>query len=115
MNLSQLVQAFYDTTSVTYEDEQEALDIIFDCSDFILHRSDFAKQHITQEDAEVIALSNKYFISDYVENGNLSMELATLAITAHLEHLAHHLAVSEPTLATQLLDELLYWREQGRI
>ncbi len=115
MNLSQLVQAFYDTTSVTHEDEQEALDIIFTCSDFILHRQNFAKQHILQEDAEAIALSNKYFISDYVENGNLSMELVVTAFTDHPEHLAYHLACSEPLLATQLLDELLYYRTQGRI
>ena len=115
MNLPHLVQAFYDTTSVTHEDEQEALDIIFECSDFILHREDYAKQHILPEDAQAIALSDKYFVSDYVENGNLSIELATLAITDHLEHLAYHLAYSEPTLATQLLDELLYYRTQGRI
>ena len=115
MNLPQLVQAFYDTTSVNAEDEQEALDIIFDCSDFILHREDYAKQHILPEDAQVIALSDKYFISDYVENGNLSMELAATAFTAHPEYLAHHLAFSEPTLATQLLEELLYYRTQGRI
>ena len=115
MNLTQLVQAFYDTTSVNARDEQEALDIIFECSDFILHREDYAKQHILQEDAEAIALSDKYFISDYVANGNLSMELVATAITDHPEHLAYHLAFSEPTLATQLLDELLYYRTQGRI
>lgn len=115
MKLPQLVQAFYDTTSVTHEDEQEALDIIFTCSDFILHREDYAKQHILPEDAQVIALSDKYFISDYVENGNLSVELATVAFTDHPEHLAYHLAFTEPTLATQLFEELLYYRTQGRI
>ena len=115
MNLPQLVQAFYDTTSVNPTDAQEALDIIFDCSNFLISKQDFAKQHILQEDAEVIALSDKYFISDYVENGNLSIELAATAITAHPEHLAYRLAFSEPTLATQLLDELLYYRTQGRI
>lgn len=115
MNLPQLVQSFYDTTSVNDVDEQEALDIIFECSDFILHRQDFAKQHILPEDAQAVALSNKYFISDYVENGNLSMELVTTAITAHPELLAYHLAFSEPILATQLLEELLYYREKERI
>ena len=115
MNLTQLVQAFYDTTSVTHEDEQEALDIIFECSDFILHREDYAKQHILPEDAQAIALSDKYFISDYVENGNLSMELAATTFAAHPEHLAYYLAHSEPILATQLLEELLYYRESGRI
>lgn len=115
MNLPQLVQAFYDTTSVNDAEEQEALDIIFECSDFILHREDYAKQHILPEDAQVIALSDKYFISDYVENGNLSMELVVTAIADHPEHLAYHLAHSEPILATQLLDELLYYRTQGRI
>lgn len=43
------------------------------------------------------------------------MELVATAITDHPEHLAYHLAYSEPTLATQLLDELLYYRTQGRI
>ena len=115
MNLPQLVQAFYDTTSVNDADEQEALDIIFECSDFILHRQDYVKQHILPEDAQAIALSDKYFISDYVENGNLSMELVVTAFADHPEHLAHHLAFTEPTLATQLLEELLYYRTQGRI
>lgn len=115
MKLFQLVQAFYDTTSVTFEDEQEALDIIFECSDFITDRDEFARKHITQEDAESIALSNKYFISDYVENGNLSIELAISALTDGSNQLAYHLAYSDSELAAQLLDELLYYRTQGRI
>ena len=115
MNLFQLVEAYYDTTSVPYEDEQEALNMIFEGSDFITGREEFARKHITQEDAEAIALSNKYFISDYVANNSLSMELIASAITEHPEHLAYHLAYSEPTLATQLLEELLYYRAQGRI
>ena len=28
---------------------------------------------------------------------------------------AHHLVMSDHSLGTQLLDELIYWREQGRI
>ena len=115
MNLPQLVQAFYDTTSISYEDEQETLNHIFDCSDFITDREEFARKHIAQEDAEAIALSNKYFLLDYVANNSLSMELIASAITEHPEHLAYHLAYSEPTLATQLLEELLYYRAQGRI
>ena len=115
MNLPQLVQAFYDTTSVNDAEEQEALNIIFECSDFILHREDYAKQHILPEDAQAIALSDKYFISDYVEHTGLSMELVATAITDHPEQLAYHLAFSEPILATQLLEELLYHRTQGRI
>lgn len=115
MKLFQLVQAFYDTTSVTYEDEQEALNIIFEGSDFITDKEEFARKNITQEDAEAIALSNKYFLLDYVANNSLSMELITSAITEHPKHLAYHLAYSEPALATQLLEELLYYRAQGRI
>ena len=115
MKLFQLVQAFYDTTFVPYEDEQEALNVIFEGSDFIIDRKQFARESITQEDAEAIALSNKYFINDYVERGNLSMELVALAITNHPEQLAHHLTYSEPVLATQLLEELLYYRDKGRI
>ena len=115
MNLPQLVQAFYDTTSVPYEDEQEALNIIFECSDFITGREEFARKNIVQEDAEAIALSNKYFISDYVANNSVSMDLVASAITDHPELLAHHLAFAEPSLATQLLNELLYYRAQGRI
>ncbi len=115
MKLFQLVEAFYDTTSVTHDDEDEALNIIFDRSNFIIDREQFARKHITQEDAEAIALSNKYFISDYVENGNLSTELAISALTNNLEQLAHYITFSDPTLATQLLEELLYYRAQGRI
>ncbi len=115
MTLSQHIEAYYDTTSVPYEDEQEALNMIFEGSDFITGREEFARKNITQEDAEAIALSNKHFISDYVANNSLSMELIASAITEHPELLAHYLAFSEPTLATQLLDELLYYRAQGRI
>ena len=115
MTLQQLINAYYDTTSVSYEDEQEALDSIFECSDFILHREDYAKQHITQEDAEAIALSNKYFISDYLRNNTISPSLLASGITEHPEHFSYYLAMSEPTIATKLLEELLYWREQGRI
>ena len=28
---------------------------------------------------------------------------------------AHHMVMSDSTLATKLLDELLYWRKQGQI
>lgn len=115
MKLFQLVQAFYDTTSVTYEDEDETLNIIFDRSNFIIDREEFAREHITQEDAEAIALSNKYFISDYIENGNLSIELTSSALTNNIEQLAYYITFSDPTLATQLLEELLYYRAQGRI
>lgn len=115
MNLPQLLQAYYDTTSVPYEDEQEALNMIFEGSDFITGREQFTRENITQEDAEAIALSNKYFLLDYVANNGLSMELIASAITEHPKYLAYHLAYSEPTLATQLLEELLYYRAQGRI
>lgn len=115
MNLYQLVQVFYDTTSVTHEDEQEALNVIFECSDFILHRQDFAKQHITQDDAENIALSNESFISDYFEHNELPEELINSIIAEHSTKLANSLAISEPAAATELLNELFYWRKQGRI
>ena len=115
MTLQQLINAYYDTISVSYEDEQQALDTIFERSDFILSRQDFARDNISQDAAEAIALSNKYFISDYLENHKPPIEIIASTVIAHPSDLAHHLAVSEPATATELLDELLYWRKQGRI
>ncbi len=114
MNLPQLINAYYDTSHPSQEEFYDSINTLFDNVTFTDKQS-FARENILQEDAEAIALSNKYFISDYVENGNLSMELVATAFAAHPEHLAYHLAFTEPTLATQLLDELLYYRTQGRI
>ena len=33
---------------------------------------------------------------------------------SNIHNFAHHLVMTNDSLATQLLDELLYWREQGR-
>ena len=114
MNLPQLINAYYDTSYPSQEELYDSINTLFDNITFTDKQS-FAREYILQEDAEVIALSNKYFISDYVEHTGLSMELVATAITAHPEHLAYHLAYSEPILATQLLEELLYYRDQGRI
>ena len=45
----------------------------------------------------------------------LSFEQITEAISKHPEQLAHYLATTNPTLATELLEELLIWRKCERI
>jgi len=36
-------------------------------------------------------------------------------ISEHPEQFAHYLAMTNPNLATELLEELLIWRKSGRI
>lgn len=114
MTLPQLIEAYYDTAELSEEEVIESIDTLFELS-MSLDKATFARHNITQDDAEAIALSNQYFIPDYFEHHKMPIELITPIIAEHSTDLANSLAVSEPTTATQLLDELLYWREQGRI
>lgn len=114
MTLPQLITAYHETTNITEEESFEAIDTLFEVSPHLVE-SDFANKHITQKDAEAIALSNRYFIHEYLEYYEFPFDIITPTIDRSTKDMAYYLANSEPSTATDLLNELLYWHKQGRI
>ena len=74
---------------------------------------EFSKQNILQRDVEALALADESF----VEHCASLVPVEYQSIDQHIEpdKYAYHLAYSNPELATQLLDELLYYRNLNRI
>ena len=73
----------------------------------------FSKQNILQCDAEALALADESFVRHCASLVPVEYQ----SIDKHIEpnKYAYHLAYSNPELATQLLDELLYYRNLNRI
>lgn len=114
MTLPQLIEAYHNTTELSEEEAVASLDTLFGLSSY-LDIDQFTRQNITQTDAESITLSNEHFISEYLKYHESPLKVITPTIAEHSIDLAQYLAVSEPAIATQLLGELLYWREKGHI
>lgn len=75
----------------------------------------FVCDNISYCDAVDIATSDDSFLADYLELNPLDpLELAEQVTRFPIE-VAYHLANTTPAEATQLLEELLYYRKQGRI
>ena len=74
---------------------------------------EFSKQNILQGDVEALALADDSFVQHCASLVPVEYQ----SINQHIESdkYAYHLAYSNPELATQLLDELLYYRNLGRI
>ena len=74
---------------------------------------EFSKQNILQCDVEALALADESFVQHCANLVPVEFD----SIDQHIEpdKYAYHLAYSNPELATQLLDELLYYRNLGRI
>ena len=74
---------------------------------------EFSKQNILQCDVEALALADDSFVKHCASLLPVDFD----SIDQHIEpdKYAYHLAYSNPELATQLLDELLYYRNLGRI
>ena len=74
---------------------------------------EFSKQNILQCDVEALALADDSFVKHCASLVPIDFD----SIDEHIEpdKYAYHLAYSNPKLATQLLDELLYYRNLGRI
>ena len=74
---------------------------------------EFSKQNILQGDVEALALADDSFVQHCASLVPVEYQ----SINQHIEpdKYAYHLAYSNPELATQLLDELLYYRNLGRI
>ena len=74
---------------------------------------EFSKQNILQCDVEALALADDSFVKHCASLVPIDFD----SIDEHIEpdKYAYHLAYFNPELATQLLDELLYYRNLGRI
>ena len=106
MTLSEYINNYPD-----WPDESEvnkAIELLADMS-----IEEFSKQNIIQDDVEALALADDWFVQHCASLVPIDFD----SIDEHINpnKYAYHLAYSNPELATQLLDELLYYRNLGRI
>ena len=74
---------------------------------------EFSKQNILQGDVEALALADDWFVQHCASL--VPVEYQSIDEHIEPEKYAYHLAYSNTELATQLLDELLYYRNLNRI
>ena len=74
---------------------------------------EFSKQNIIQRDVEALALADDWFVQHCASL--VPVEYQSIDEHINPSKYAYHLAYSNPELATQLLDKLLYYRNLGRI
>ena len=74
---------------------------------------EFSKQNILQRDVEALALADESFVNHCASL--VPVDFDSIDEYINPSKYAYHLAYSNPELATQLLDELLYYRNLGRI
>lgn len=106
-----LLQAIEHSYSITEPDESEVIEAIELLAGMTIE--EFSKQNILQRDVEALALADDLFVQHCASLVPVDFD----SIDEHIESdkYAYHLAYSNPELATQLLDELLYYRNLGRI
>ena len=110
--LTQTINEFLEDPSTT--DNQ-----VFETAQYILSNagdhclSEFCRTSITPSDAADVAFASPSACDDYFEANPMEPEF----IMNHVlpKQLAYHLTFTEPAKATELLDELLYYRKNGRI
>lgn len=109
MTLSEYINNYTDYQPWPDESEvNEAIELLADMS-----IEEFSKQNILQCDVEALALADDWFVKHCASLVPVDFD----SIDEHIEpdKYAYHLAYSNPELATKLLDELLYYRNIGRI
>ena len=106
MTLSEYINNYPD-----WPDESEVNEAIKLLADMTIE--EFSKQNILQCDVEALALADDSFVKHCASLVPIDFD----SIDEHIEpdKYAYHLAYSNPELATQLLDELLYYRNLNRI
>ena len=106
MTLSEYINNYPD-----WPDESEVNEAIELLADMSIE--EFSKQNILQGDVEALALADESFVQHCANLVPVEFD----SIDQHIEpnKYAYHLAYSNPELATQLLDELLYYRNLNRI
>lgn len=76
----------------------------------------FAKENIILEDAQNIVFSQDDVIEDYLEFALYFNPSTIMPVIKHNpKDLAYLLAMEEPQTATELFEELTYYRDQGRV
>ena len=109
MTLSEHINNYTDYQPWPDESEvNEAIELLADMT-----IEEFSKQNILQCDVEALALADDSFVKHCASLVPIDFD----SIDEHIEpdKYAYHLAYSNPELATQLLDELLYYRNLNRI
>ena len=106
-----LLQAIDHSCSITEPDEltvNAAIELLAGMT-----IEEFSKHNILQSDVEALALADDSFVQHCASLVPVEYQ----SIDQHIEpdKYAYHLAYSNPELATQLLDELLYYRNLNRI
>ena len=74
--------------------------------------SDFVKCNISYEDALEIVQSDDHFYDEFMPKSD---ELIIDAIVAAPKDTVYSIVFSKPDTATAILNELLYYRDKGRI
>lgn len=78
--------------------------------------SAFAKSHIAYDDAVNIAVADDSFFDEFLEHNRLEpYKLATLVTQDSLKDFAYNLVHTHSGHATELFEELLYYRNKGVI
>ena len=109
MTLSEHINNYTDCKPWPDESEvNEAIELLAGVS-----IEEFSKQNILQCDVEALALADDSFVRHCASLVPVEYQ----SIDEHIEpdKYAYHLAYSNPELATQLLNELLYYRSLNRI
>lgn len=112
--MNPLIKQYDEFMAYTGTKEQvfELVDHIFDEYDpYFMH--EYCSNRISADDAADVAFANPSVCDNYFESNPMEPEL----IINHMppKQLAYHLTFTEPSKATELLDELLYYRKNGRI
>ena len=77
-----------------------------------IDRESYIRKHIDPSTAADIAFADESICQEYFDINPLSPELALSNLP--IKELAYHLVFTEPDKATQLLDELLYYRTKSQ-
>lgn len=93
-------------------------DDLIELADYVLAhvspdtRTEYYMDHISQSDAADVAFADESVCEGYFESHPLGSELILRNLP--IKELAYHLVFTEPDKATQLLDELLYYRTKSQ-
>ena len=100
-----------DLTELSMDETKDLLESISEVltSDVL---SDFVKCNISYEDALEIVQSDDHFYDEFMPKSDESI---IDAIVAAPKDTVYSIVFSEPDTATAILNELLYYRDKGRI
>ena len=108
-----LITAFECAVSDAHTDDDliELVDYVLEQVDPIA-KEQYFMDSISSSNAADVAFANESICQDYFETHTLESELIIRNLP--IKELAYHLVFTEPDKATQLLDELLYYRTKSQ-